>query len=209
MITAEDKDDEKAKTLRRKLMKNIVEAKLRNERENERLGRRLEDLAKEEEREIRNIQRNLVSLQRELKAIEPGTPSNNKLKVRSEVLTHVADKGDFLENASKREEKLLLRRDSEFSSRAPMSFLELRRLPPLKSTDEGLIVWPLPPVKHDKTLDFSVSLKKQKKSLALPKLVVPEDEKVGRRKRLQSSPAVLSHVSKSQLEKINRKRTPK
>lgn len=209
MITAEDKDDEKAKTLRRKLMKNIVEAKLRNERENERLGRRLEDLAKEEEREIRNIQRNLVSLQRELKAIEPGTPSNNKLKVRSEVLTHVADKGDFLENASKREEKLLLRRDSEFSSRAPMSFLELRRLPPLKSTDEGLIVWPLPPVKHDKTLDFSVSLKKQKKSLALPKLVVPEDEKVGRRKRLQSSPAVLSHVSKSQLEKINRERTPK
>lgn len=209
MITAEDKDDEKAKTLRRKLMKNIVEAKLRNERENERLGRRLEDLAKEEEREIRNIQRNLVSLQRELKAIEPGTPSNNKLKVRSEVLTHVADKGDFLENASKREEKLLLRRDSEFSSRAPMSFLELRRLPPLNSTDEGLIVWPLPPVKHDKTLDFPVSLKKQKKSLALPKLVVPEDEKVGRRKRLQSSPAVLSHVSKSQLEKINRERTPK
>lgn len=205
MITADDDDDEKTKILRRKLIKNIVEAKLRNERESERLGRRLGDLAKEEEREIRNIQRSLVSLRRELNVVEPGTPSDSRLKVRNDVVTHVADKGDFLANAAKREGNSYQRRHSECSSRAPMSFLELRRLPPLKSTDEGLVVWPLPPVRHDKRLDFPVSLKKQRKSLALPKIELPaESEKAGRRRRLQSSPAVLSHVSKSQLGKINR-----
>jgi len=208
MIAAKDKEDEKAKALRRKLIKNIVEAKLRNERENERLGRRLGNLAKEEEREMRNIQRNLVSLRRELTAIEPGTHSDNRLKVQSEVSTHVADKGDFLANAAKREERLPYRRHSEYSSRMPMSFLELRRLPPLKSTEEGLIVWPLPPIRHDKSLDFPASLKTHRKGLALPKIELPENE-VGRRRRLQSSPAVLSQVPMRQLTRMNRETSPK
>ena len=210
MITAEDEDDEKTKTLRRKLIKNIVEAKLRNERESERLGRRLGDLAKEEERELRNIQRNLVSLRRELNLIEPGTPSDNRLKVRNDVVTHVADKGDFLASAGKRKQNSYQRRHSDCSTRAPMSFLELRRLPPLRSTEEGLVVWPLPPVRHDKIMDFPVSLKKQRKSLALPKIELPaETEKGGRRRRLQSSPVVLSHVSKIKPTGINRETSTK
>ena len=43
MIVAEDEEnDEKAQALRRKIIKNVVEAKLKNEREKERLGRRNE-----------------------------------------------------------------------------------------------------------------------------------------------------------------------
>ena len=209
MKAGDDEDDEKTKVLRRKLIKNIVEAKLRNERENERLGRRLGNLAREEEREMRNIQRNLVSLRRELKAIEPEKSSDNRLKVQSEVYTHVADKGDYLASTTKRGERLYQRRHSETGSRVPMSFLELRRLPPLQSTDQGLVVWPLPPVKHDKSEEFPTTLKKQRRSLALPKIELPENENVAQRKRLQSCPAVLSNVSKSQLAKINRETTTK
>ena len=209
MITTTDEEDEKAKVLRRKLIKNIVEAKLKNERESERLGRRLGNLAKAEERELRNIQRNLDSLRRELQAIEPEKTSDNRLKVQSAVCTHVGDKGDFLTGASKREERLCQRRKSECSSRSPMSFLELRRLPSLPSTEEGLIVWPLPPVSHSKSTQFPASLHKQRKSFALPKIEVPENENVGRRKRFQSSPAALNYVSKKQLAAITKETSPK
>lgn len=202
MIVAEDEEnDEKAQALRRKLIKNVVEAKLKNEREKERLGRTLGNLAKEEQRELRNIQRNLVSLRRELKAIEPGKSSENRLNVRSAVLTHVADKGDLLTNTGKREEKLCQRRHSEYSSRSPMSFLELKRLPPLQATQQGLVVWPLP-YRQDKSAEFPAPLK-HRKSLALPKIRLPENgEMVGRRARLHSSPAVLSDVLQWELANI-------
>lgn len=204
MIVAEDdENDEKAQALRRKLIKNVVEAKLRNEREKEKLGRTLGNLAKEEQREMRNIQRNLVSLRRELKSIEPDKTSENRLSVRSAVATHVADKGDLLTNTGQREEKLNQRRHSECVLRSPMSFLELKRLPPLQTTEQGLVVWPLP-YRQDKSPDFPAPLK-HRKSLALPKIELPEKhERIRRRTRLQSSPAVLSHVLQSQLAKINR-----
>ena len=204
MIVAEDdENDEKALTLRRKLIKNVVEAKLKNEREKEKLGRTLGNLAKEEQREMRNIHRNLVSLKRELKSLEPGKTSENRLSVRSAVATHVADKGDVLINTNKRDERLNRRRHSEFTSRSPMSFLELKRLPPLQTTDQGLVVWPLP-YRQDKSPEFPAPLK-HRKSLALPKIELDETHERGRhRSRLQSSPAVLSHVLQSQLAKINR-----
>lgn len=205
MIVAEDdENDEKALALRRKLIKNVVEAKLKNEREKENLGRTLGNLAKEEQREMRNIQRNLVSLKRELKGLEPVKTCENRLSVRSAVATHVADKGDVLINSSKRDEKLNQRRHSEFTSRSPMSFLELKRLPPLQTTDQGLVVWPLP-YRQDKSPEFPAPLK-HRKSLALPRIELNETHERGRhRSRLQSSPAVLSHVVQSQLgAKINR-----
>ena len=124
MIVAEDEEnDEKAQALRRKIIKNVVEAKLKNEREKERLGRRLGNLAKEEQREMKNIQRNLVSLRRELKAIDPGkNTTETRLSVKTAVQTHVADKGDMLANATKRDYKLYQRRHSEgAASRSPMS----------------------------------------------------------------------------------------
>lgn len=205
MIVAEDdENDEKAQVLRRKLIKNVVEAKLKNEREKERLGHTLGNLAKEEQREMRNIQRNLVSLRRELKAIDPGKTSGNRLSVRSDVVTHVADKGDFLANTGKpREERFNQRRHSECPSRSPMSFLELKRLPPLQATEQGLVVWPVP-YRHDKSPEFPASLK-HRKSSALPKIELPENnEKLRRRARFQSSPAVLSNVLQSELTKIKR-----
>lgn len=205
MIVAEDEEkDEKAQALRRKLIKNVVEAKLKNEREKQRLGRTLGNLAKEEQREMRNIQRNLVSLRRELRAIDPNkTTAENRLSVRSEVHTHVADKGDILANTGKRESKLYQRRHSECPSRSPMSFLELRRLPPLQRTDESLVVWPLP-YRQDGCQEFPPPLK-HRKSLALPKIELPEkNEKIGCRARFQSSPAVLSNVLQSELARINK-----
>ncbi len=203
MIVAEDEEnDEKAQALRRKLIKNVVEAKLKNEREKERLGQTLGNLAKEEQREMRNIQRNLVSLRRELKAMEPGKTSENKLSVRSAVQTHVADKGDLLTNTGKREEKIYQRRHSEYASRSPMSFLELKRLPPLQTTEQGLVVWPLP-YRQEKSAEFPAPLK-HRKSLALPKIQRPENnDMVRRRARLHSSPAVLSQVLQSGLANIN------
>lgn len=203
MIVAEDEEnDEKAQALRRKLIKNVVEVKLKNEREKERLGQTLGNLAKEEQREMRNIQRNLVSLRRELNAMEPGKTSENRLSVRSAVLTHVADKGDLLTNTGKREEKLYHRRHSEHASRSPMSFLELKRLPPLQTTEQGLVVWPLP-YRQEKSAEFPAPLK-HRKSLALPKIQLPEsNEMVRRRARLHSSPAVLSHVLQCELANIN------
>jgi len=203
MIVAEDdENDEKAQALRRKLIKNVVEAKLKNEREKEKLGRTLGNLAKEEQREMRNLHRNLVSLKRELKAIEPGKISETRLSVRSAVATHVADKGDMLTNTSKRDEKLNQRRHSECTSRSPMSFLELKRLPPLEKTEQGLVVWPLP-YRQDKSPEFPAPLK-HRKSLALPKIELPDNnEKIRRRSRLQSSPAVLGHVLPSQIAKMN------
>lgn len=205
MIVAEDdENDEKALALRRKLIKNVVEAKLKNEREKEKLGRTLGNLAKEEQREMRNIQRNLVSLKRELEGLDPVKTCENRLSVRSAVPTHVADKGDVLKNSSKRDEKLNQRRHSEFTSRSPMSFLELKRLPPLQTTDQGLVVWPLP-YRQDKSPEFPAPLK-HRKSLALPRIELNETHERSRhRSRLQSSPAVLSHVVQSQLsDKINR-----
>ena len=203
LVAEDDENDEKTQALRRKLIKNVVEAKLKNEREKEKLGRTLGNLAKEEQREMRILHRNLVSLKRELKAIEPGKASENRLSVRSAVATHVADKGDVLTNARKRDEKLNQRRLSECpASRSPMSFLELKRLPPLQSTDQGLVVWPLP-YRQDKSPEFPAPLK-HRKSLALPKIELPENNEKIRRSRLQSSPAVLSHALQSQLAKINR-----
>lgn len=193
MIVAEDEEnDEKAQALRRKLIKNVVEAKLKNEREKERLGHTLGNLAKEEQREMRNIQRNLVSLRRELKAMEPGKTSENGLSVKSAVLTHVADNGDFLINKEKpRQERLYQRRHSEFVTRSPMSYLELKRLPPLQATEQGLVVWPLP-YKQEKTAEFPASLK-HRKSLALPKIQLPQNHDMARRRaRLHSSPAILN-----------------
>ena len=150
-----------------------------------------------------NIHRNFVSLKRELKALEPEKTSENRLSVRSAVATHVADKGDVLINTSKRDEKLNQRRHSEFTSRSPMSFLELKRLPPLQTTDQGLVVWPLP-YRQDKSPEFPAPLK-HRKGLALPKIEINEShERSPRRSRLQSSPAVLSHVVQNQLAKINR-----
>ena len=206
MITAEDEEGEKARALRRKLIKNIVEAKLKNERENERLGRQLGQLAKEKEREMRNIQRNLVSLRSELQAMETAKTSDKRLKVSSAVHTHVSDRGDFLVGYSKREDRLYQRRQSDFSCRSPMSFLELRRLPRLQSTEEGLVVWPLPPVRHSISYDRELrgSLIKQRgRTFALPKIELPDHDKVKGRKRLQSSPAVLKSLSTSQLATIN------
>lgn len=200
MITAEDEEGEKARALRRKLIKNIVEAKLKNERENERLGRQLGQLAKEEEREMRNIQRNLVSLRSELQAIEPAKTSHKRLKVSSAVQTRVSDRGDFLVGSSRREDRLYQRRQSDFSCRSPMSFLELRRLPRLQSTEEGLVVWPLPPVRHSISYDRELQgslIKQRGRSFALPKIELPENDKVKGRKRLQSSPAVLKSLSTS------------
>lgn len=204
MIVAEDdENDEKAQALRRKLIKNVVEAKLKNEREKEKLGRTLGNLAKEEQREMRNIHRNLDSLKRELQALELGKTSENRLSVRSAVATHVADKGDVLTDTSKRDEKLNQRRHSECTSKSPMSFLELKRLPPLQTTNQGLVVWPLP-YRQDKSPEFPAPLK-HRKSLALPKIELNENQETSRhRSRLQSSPAVLSHVLQSQLAKINR-----
>lgn len=206
MIVAEDEEnDEKAQALRRKIIKNVVEAKLKNEREKERLGRRLGNLAKEEQREMKNIQRNLVSLRRELKAIDPGkNTTETRLSVKTAVQTHVADKGDMLANATKRDYKLYQRRHSEdAASRSPMSFLELKRLPPLESTDQGLVVWPLP-YRQERSKEFPPPLK-HRKSLALPKIERPDcNEKIARRARFQSSPAVLSNVAQSELARINR-----
>lgn len=206
IVAADEESDEKAQVLRRKLIKNVVEAKLKNEREKERLGRRLGNLAKEEQREMRNIQRNLVSLRRELKAIDPGkNTTETRLSVRSAVQTHVADKGDILANAAKRDFKFYQRRHSESAaSRSPMSFLELKRLPPLQSTDQSLVVWPLP-YRQERSKEFPPPLK-QRRSLALPKIERPDprNEKIARRARFQSSPAVLSNVTQSELTRIKR-----
>lgn len=200
IIAEDDENDEKALVLRRKLIKNVVEAKLKNEREKEKLGLTLGNLAKEEQREMRNIHRNLVALKRELKALEPGKTSENRLSVRSAAATHVADKGDVLINTSKRDEKLHQWRHSGFTSRSPMSFLELKRLPPLQTTDQGLVVWPLP-YRQDKSPEFPAPLK-YRKNLALPKIELNETHERSRhRSRLQSSPAVLGHVLQSQLAK--------
>ena len=76
-------------------------------------------------------------------------------------------------------------------------------MPPLESPDPGRVVWPLP-YRQDRSKEFPPPLK-HRKSLALPKIERPDcNEKIARRARFQSSPAVLSNVAQSELARINR-----
>lgn len=223
MLVADDEETgEKARTLRRKVLNNIVAAKLRNEREKEKLSKKLNHLAKQEEYNLRKMQRSLTSVRRELvqstRSLERGKNKVALFSKRTEKplppCDHETKNDDTSEAESEINPKPFRRRFSELSlsTKVPMSFLELKRLPPLQKTTTGMIEWPLA-YEREKRLEFpplKALLKNRRKSTTvLPRIVRPaavgSDSGAPRRNRFMSSPAVLENfrsVSEESLSTI-------
>lgn len=151
-------EDEKASALTRKLFNNIIAAKLKNEREKERLNVRLKGLEKQEERHLSHIQKHLISARQELTNVK--TESRGRCDV--EVCHERNRQFESLRNVS----YLLKQRDNDVddarnlqtsqhetlkpsgttnkqNNRKPMSFLDLKRLPPLRVIEnKKTISWP-------------------------------------------------------------------
>ena len=153
MVMKNVEEDEKATALRRKLLSNIIVAKLKNEREKERLNVRLEGLAKQEERHLSNIQKYLVKARQELMNVKAASVDHDKYDKHGpeeslEDVYFLRDRADTNETKLSYQfppRKAKLSGSMSKVGRKPMSFVELKRLPPLKKMDNEITInWPVP-----------------------------------------------------------------
>lgn len=149
-------EDERASVLSRRLFNNIIVAKLKNEREKERLNARLKGLQKQEERHLSHIQNHLITAQRELANIKAASSNKSDLEKYNEhgpfeSLRDVYFLNERYQNENEKKnrhtsrDETEQRRNTRQTERKPMSFMELKRFPPKRIKENKMTIsWPNP-----------------------------------------------------------------